>query len=76
MVHNEVVIDTRSIEAYLPEAILGFFHLGDAAGENAQSQLEHVQSVRKRFLETYQLGEERAPLLRLDLHAERPFSLG
>ena len=66
MRHNEVVIDTRSIEAGLPGVILAFFHLGD---------LDYVRGVRAAFLHAYGLAADRAPLLRLDLGAAQPFSL-
>ena len=63
--HNEVIIDTRS--AVMPDVVLAFFHMGADDG---------LQATRARFLESYGLGEDRAPIVRLDLQAARPFSWG
>jgi hypothetical protein len=56
--HNEIVIDTRSTEAGLPEVVLAFFHLGN----------KHTASVeRMAFLRTYELDPSVVPLVRLSL---------
>ena len=65
--HNEVVVDTRSIFGHLPAVVLAFFHLGND-GES--------RTHRQAFLAQYGLGEDRAPLVFLDLWGatDRPFS--
>ena len=61
------MVDTRSVLEQLPDVVLAFYYLGGDAEPWA----------REAFLRKYQLGDERAPLLRLDLGApERPFSWG
>ena len=69
--YNEVIIDTRSILSHLPDVILAFYYLGDGGDANGWA--------RDAFLDHYQLGDDRAPLVRLDLYngaSSRPFSFG
>ena len=59
--HNEIVIDTRSIEAHLPEIVLAFFF---------ESSRERAASARDAFNTAYGLrGEAAVPLVRVQLNA-------
>ena len=51
---NEVVIDTRSIEAHLPRIVTAFFHRGGVG---------QTRDVRARFLKYYGLDERTGPPL-------------
>ena len=51
----------------MPDVVLAVFHMGADDG---------LQATRARFLESYGLGEDRVPIVRLDLQAARPFSWG
>jgi hypothetical protein len=62
--HNEVIVDTRSVEQALPASILAFFYEVGAADHGAAARL-----VRSHFLSTYGLEADAAPLLRMDLGA-------
>ena len=73
--HNEVMLDTRSVEACLPWCVLGFFYIGSSVGDYSPLGGD-LSSVRRAFREQYDLSGERAPLIRLDLSAETPFSGG
>lgn len=60
--HNEFVVDTRSVEANLPHALLGFFYAA-AGGRSVASR------VRGNFMRTFGLSAEQVPLVHLNLHA-------
>ena len=68
--HNELIIDTRTIEQYLPRVVLGFFYFRDEDDEAA--------GARRRFLRAYDLHSTDAPLIRVDFGAGpgEVFSLG
>ena len=59
--HNEVVVDTRSVEQHLPWSILGFFFLGQNPGRAGE---EHG-----RFLTRFGLNASQVPLVRINLEA-------
>lgn len=60
--HNEIVLDTRSIERNLPRIILGFFYRDDD-GE--------ARAARDAFIRMYKLSPKAVPLVHLDLSAPR-----
>ena len=59
--HNEVVVDTRSVEANLPRVVRGFFYRNDDA---------QARWARQKFLEFYSLERDQVPLLHLDFWAD------
>jgi hypothetical protein len=68
--HNELVIDTRSVRAYLPHAVLAFFVEKGADPTPARR-------ARSAFVAAYGLADEEvAPVLQLDLQAPAPLSYG
>ena len=58
--HNEIVIDTRSIVANLPGAILGFFF---------ESSSGTAVEMRRAFLTAYGLSADQVPLVQVNLNA-------
>lgn len=58
--HNEIVIDTRSIVANLPGAILGFFYEVSSSA---------AVEMRQAFLATYGLSADQVPLVQVNLNA-------
>ena len=58
--HNELVIDTRSIEAHTPEAVLAFFYLDEP---------ERADAARDAFLREYSLPNWVVPLVQVNLGA-------
>jgi len=58
--HNEAVIDTRSIEANLPQVITAFFYMG------ADTK---ARTARSNFLRAYGLSSDQVPLVHIDLQA-------
>ena len=71
--HNEVVIDTRSVEAHLPHVVTAFFY---RAGQSAS----RTRQVRQAFLQEFGLSERTGPpLVKLSVQAtsrEGVFTLG
>ena len=57
---NEIVIDTRSIEADPTQVIIAFFYLSDST---------QAQRERQAFIRFFGLPSEAVPLLHLNLHA-------
>jgi len=55
--HNEIVLDTRSIEAHLPDVILGFFYLEDDST---------ARRARREFMRHFGLPVEQVPLVHID----------
>ena len=64
--HNEIVLDTSSLE--LPEAILGWFYL--PGGDKST-----VVKIRDAFLKRYGLDPNSKPLVSLDFKRAKPFRL-
>jgi hypothetical protein len=73
--NNEMVVDLRSVERNLPDAIAGFFY----CARSGTSEIQRVQKARADFLAHYGLSSERGPpLLVLDLSLAggvRPFTV-
>ena len=73
--NNEMVVDLRSVERNLPDAIAGFFY----CARSGTSEIQRVQRARADFLAYYGLSSERGPpLLVLDLSLAggvRPFTV-
>ena len=66
---NELVVDTATVEAHLPQSILAFFHVpgGDVGA---------AVGYRDGFAGMYGLGADVAPpVVQLDLAQDAPFSL-
>ena len=59
--HNELIIDTRTIEQYLPHVVMGFFFFRD--------EVEQAAAARRAFLRDYGLHSADAPLVRVDFGA-------
>ena len=62
--NNEFVIDTRSLEANLPGAVVAFFFRIEPTKEADEAE---VRRHRQAFLEAYGLPNDAAPLVRTDL---------
>ena len=60
--HNEIVIDTRSIDANLPSVILGFFCL-------VHKDCSSPRQMRTGFIAAYGLSGSDVPLLEINLRA-------
>jgi len=58
--HNEIVIDTRSIEAHLPRVVSGFFFVQDAS---------KARLARSNFIAAYGLEPGQVPLVKMDFSA-------
>ena len=65
---RQIVIDTSTLVAQMPEVILGFFFINDR---------DSASRVRQQFLQFYHLDEKEGPVLaRLDLGSpDAPFAL-
>ena len=66
--NNEMVLDTRSVEAALPGVVLAFFYR--PSSEWTQASEQDVRSHRQAFLRRYGLSEAAVPLVRCDMAAE------
>lgn len=68
--YNEVIINTKSIDDQLPQAVEAFFYL---RGRGAALSAQRARTVHQSFLQQYKLEESKFPLLTLDMHnLERP----
>jgi len=68
--HNEIVVDTASVLAALPQSIIAFFYQDTSSPEEIAS----AKAAHELFAATYWLSKEHAlvpPLLLLDLQSER-----
>ena len=62
--NNEIVLDTRSVEANLPHSVLAFFYRVEPTTEAGEAQ---VRAHRLAFLEAFDLPPDAKPLVRVDL---------
>ena len=63
--YNEVIINTKSIDDQLPQAVDAFFYM---TGRGSAQSAQRARTVHKAFLQQYKLNAAEHPLLTLNMH--------